>query len=767
MRSGKPLAPSIHSVRPCQLCGIAPCAPCCATLSGSAHPVTSLSLPGIAAMSSSELAVYRANLRAVPAALALALCTATSCAQELRLRDSSGYLAATYDAARNRMIALGRQGDTIEWDGTHWLHRAAPLIDVQSSWQAMAYDPNRGRPLMLGLNPASDLATMVHDGVEWQTIMSPTQPSGRTGWAMAYDSARDELVLFGGRPAWQNWVDLADTWVFDGANWTQKTPAVSPPARSAVACYDTARARVVLFGGAAGPSQQTLFDDTWEWDGATWSMVQIANAPQPRVPCAITYDAGRSRTVMFGGFLGAGLTQTDVWEYDGTNWVQVASTTPSPSYRSGAAFAYDQATSECVLLGGSNGGLRAQDMWSWNGTRWQLLSQQTQPYGMGQGTTTATPSGDGVLYLEQSLASPSPQTMVWNGTSWAAVAGTAPTLLTDFALTTGPSMVYRYGGYDPVASLYVSDLWGWDGTNWQLLSNQGPVDGPGAAICYDWVRGELLLFGGVDNANNAMAETWVWNGTAWQQRFPATAPPARAGAQMAFDLARSVLMMRSGAPQLNDTWEWNGIDWSAVTTPQPPAAVHSLAFDVQRGEVVMVSQSPPGMFWTFHGQSWVPLPIADKILASPGAIGWPYTKGLLIADFYNLFSLSSTAATATYYGAACTTGALDLAANSWPRPGTAGFGIDILRGPGNSLVALLGAVSAASVNLAGCTLLVPPGQAVTLLATSPTGFATSPLPIPNHSAFVGIDLFFQAATLDATAPNGFTLSRGLRVGIGD
>jgi len=39
--------------------------------------------------------------------------------------------------------------------------------------------------------------------------------------------------------------------------------------------------------------------------------------------------------------------------------------------------------------------------------------------------------------------------------------------------------------------------------------------------------------------------------------------------------------------------------------------------------------------------------------------------------------------------------------------------------------------------------------------------------IPNNTSFVGVDLFFQAAAFDATAPNGFTLSRGLRVGIGD
>jgi len=44
--------------------------------------------------------------------------------------------------------------------------------------------------------------------------------------------------------------NLGDTWVWNGAHWIRKTPPTSPPPRFGHAmAYDTARREVVLFGG--------------------------------------------------------------------------------------------------------------------------------------------------------------------------------------------------------------------------------------------------------------------------------------------------------------------------------------------------------------------------------------------------------------------------------------------------------------------------------------------------------------------------------------
>src|SRR5262245_51346436 len=56
--------------------------------------------------------------------------------------------------------------------------------------------------------------------------------------------------------------------------WTNRTPAVSPGARSSPGlAYDPVRGRTVMFGGVA-PSQAT-YTDTWEWDGSTWQQRNV------------------------------------------------------------------------------------------------------------------------------------------------------------------------------------------------------------------------------------------------------------------------------------------------------------------------------------------------------------------------------------------------------------------------------------------------------------------------------------------------------------
>ena len=75
-------------------------------------------------------------------------------------------------------------------------------------------------------------------------------------------------------------------------------PADAPPSRrSHGMAYDSARGVVVMFGGnSAG-----FLDDTWEYDGTTWTEVLPAAKPPPREVMGMTYDPTSARVVMFGG----------------------------------------------------------------------------------------------------------------------------------------------------------------------------------------------------------------------------------------------------------------------------------------------------------------------------------------------------------------------------------------------------------------------------------------------------------------------------------
>ena len=119
-------------------------------------------------------------------------------------------------------------------------------------------------------------------------------PNVGSGYAMAYDAARQVVVLFG-------WSGTVDTWEWDNTRWIKKTPPNAPsPRRLHAMVYDSARQVVVLFGGI-DLSRVVGLNDTWEYDGTTWTQRTPATAPSARYGHAMAYDSTRQVTVLFGG----------------------------------------------------------------------------------------------------------------------------------------------------------------------------------------------------------------------------------------------------------------------------------------------------------------------------------------------------------------------------------------------------------------------------------------------------------------------------------
>ena len=124
-------------------------------------------------------------------------------------------------------------------------------------------------------------------------------------------------VLFGGD---SGGVAARDTWQWDGDSWSQLAD-IGPVERSGHAlAYDTTRSRVVLFGG--GPVDGDPFGDTWERDGTDWVEVDDVGPPARK---------GHGMAFLFGGVGAESLRGLgDTWEFDGTEWIQVADFGPDP-----------------------------------------------------------------------------------------------------------------------------------------------------------------------------------------------------------------------------------------------------------------------------------------------------------------------------------------------------------------------------------------------------------------------------------------------------
>lgn len=147
--------------------------------------------------------------------------------------------------------------------------------------------------------------------------------------------------------------------------WSLFSEDGPPPAVTHAMAYDSARGRVVLFGGY---NDMSLLGNTWEWDGSEWTQ-PASSGPSPRWDHAMAYDAVRQRVVLFGG--DDGLFNCDTWEWDGSEWTQRATTGPPP--RAGHAMAYHSALGRVVLFGGLDSKFNIL------GDTWELPSMSAPP----------------------------------------------------------------------------------------------------------------------------------------------------------------------------------------------------------------------------------------------------------------------------------------------------------------------------------------------------------------------------------------------------
>ncbi|MCR9246693.1 MAG: kelch repeat-containing protein [bacterium] len=287
-------------------------------------------------------------------------------------------------------------------------------------------------PTISGL--ANDTWEFVNDA--WAPLTPPTSPPPRFGYGMVYDSARDLVVLFGGRVALG---DTNDTWEFNGITWTEAMPATQPPPREdMVMVYDRAVGTTVLFGGLDAGTNM-LLGDTWEYNGIDWREVTPVTSPSPRYRSAAVYDTQRQRIVLYGGWDGA--FKTDTFEYSGAAWDAIA-VSPGSTNSTEQYACYDSQRGVFRTFGGV-GTVFSDDQYDYTG----ITNGVFGPFGMGcpHSAGTATITAAAPPTIGQSLdmqvidvpdLGPTQVTLIVNGfSSTLANVGALPFDLSGFGLT--------------------------------------------------------------------------------------------------------------------------------------------------------------------------------------------------------------------------------------------------------------------------------------------------------------------------------------------
>ncbi len=250
-------------------------------------------------------------------------------------------------------------------------------------------------------------------------------PSGRTLARMVFDPSIGSTVLFGGQTAedlgTSRTYDLSETWIWNGARCLQRYPAHVPPGRSAhVMVYDSARERVVIFGGKSGT--KTEIADTWAFKNGDWSDLAPASGPSRRAYSGGAYDPTRDRIVIFGGYQttddGKALnTLTDTWEFDGTTWTQVAQNGPAAAK---PLLVWDEANSELLMLALDS--VNATQMYAYDAANhsWTARTPAALPPCVNEAAVTFDKKRNRVLLVGGICPSSSvaEEAYEWDGSTW-------------------------------------------------------------------------------------------------------------------------------------------------------------------------------------------------------------------------------------------------------------------------------------------------------------------------------------------------------------
>ena len=200
----------------------------------------------------------------------------------------------------------------------------------------------------------------------WEQMSPSSSPPPRGQHSLVYDSARQRLVMVGGFQSCADRTPVSDfTWEFDGEAWHQISTAHVPPLRYHTSLsYDSARQRVVMFGGQ---NKTDSFGDTWEYDGTDWYEVTVPNPPGACNTVVMEYDPIRAVSVLHRGSnaghvcVGEGTT----WEYDGLDWTQVSTSTVPLQTVNGHRYMFDHAAGTMVYFAGDKA-------WDYNGVDYSL-----------------------------------------------------------------------------------------------------------------------------------------------------------------------------------------------------------------------------------------------------------------------------------------------------------------------------------------------------------------------------------------------------------
>ena len=287
-----------------------------------------------------------------------------------------------------------------------------------------------------------------------------------------------------------------------------------------------------------------------------------ASAPNPG-----TYDVAARQAITYYGRDSASPMQT--WAYDaGARSFKDLKPAGQPPNILASALAYDETFGRTVACGIVEGGARAET-WAYDSVTnsWSNLNPAVSPPPMN-----------------------------------------FPCLAYDGAI----GKVVLFEGYN--GRMLQGRTWAYDSSanTWVDLKCKGaPQIRAAATMVYDGTSGRLILFGGMSfpgaSPNDWAKSTWAYDSKSntWTELKPATSPPARTGALMAYDLASGKVILFGGWSHdelLGDTWAYDSRTntWTELNTAGSPGVRSGcvMFYDQVAGKTILCGGAGRDRVWS-------------------------------------------------------------------------------------------------------------------------------------------------------------------------
>jgi hypothetical protein len=312
-----------------------------------------------------------------------------------------GNHSAVFDSFGQQMLLFGGVDDSLNVLGELWALdlRKDPLAPTSPATSAWSTPANPGAPLLYGhsaiydtphrrmvvfggwddtFNPTNDVYVLdLSSGppYTWTKLIASgptptlggTPPAKRAFHTAVYDSANQQMIVYGGYDGNQQFTDIRALSLPASYPFVWSTPTVfgGPIGRyQHTSIVDPLLSRMIAFGGeddtTAGDGS-VLSNDTWAFDlsSYSWTPLLFSGTPSFKSGHSSIYDAANRRMVTFGG---EGATSpvpalsNELWSLnlDGNPSWSILNPTLPPALtpRFGHSAIYDSVVNRMVIYGG-------------------------------------------------------------------------------------------------------------------------------------------------------------------------------------------------------------------------------------------------------------------------------------------------------------------------------------------------------------------------------------------------------------------------------